>query len=136
MDTQKNLWPRILLSRMPLCAVQTRLSTRLSLGCASLHAYWNKGLIISESILRAKNAAVENRFTASIFHRRASPKSSLEIPRLSFAERQEWVRSAMALDNAELTAEENALPDARMEDFRRQPDARIPLSYLTPPPAS
>ena len=46
-----------------------------------------------------------------------------EIPRLSFAERQEWVRSALAVDDAELPAEENALPDARMEDFRRQPDA-------------
>ena len=42
-----------------------------------------------------------------------------EIPRLSFAERQEWVRSAIAVDDAELTAEENALPDARPEDFRR-----------------
>ena len=45
-----------------------------------------------------------------------------EIPRLSFAERQEWVRSAIAVDDAELTAEEIALPDARMEDFRRQPE--------------
>ena len=43
-----------------------------------------------------------------------------EIPRLSFAERQELVRSAIAVDDAELTAEENALPDARMEDFRQQ----------------
>ena len=38
-----------------------------------------------------------------------------EIPRQSFAERQEWVRSAIAVDDAELTAEENALLDARME---------------------
>ena len=38
-----------------------------------------------------------------------------EIPRLSFAERQEWVRSAIALDDPELTAEENALLGARME---------------------
>ena len=53
-----------------------------------------------------------------------------EIPRLSFAERQEWVRSAIAVDDAELTAEENALLDARMEDFRRQPDAGIPLEGL------
>ena len=45
-----------------------------------------------------------------------------EIPRLSFAERQEWVRSAIAVDDAELTAEENALPDARMENSRRQPE--------------
>ena len=43
-----------------------------------------------------------------------------EIPRQSFAERQEWVRSASAVDDAELTADENALPDAWMEDFRRQ----------------
>ena len=53
-----------------------------------------------------------------------------EIPRLSFAERQELVRRAIALDDSELTAEENALPDARMEDFRRNPDARIPLAAL------
>ena len=40
-------------------------------------------------------------------------ESLSEIPRLSFAERQEWVRSAIAVDDAERTAEENALPDAR-----------------------
>ena len=57
-----------------------------------------------------------------------------EIPRLSFAERQEWVRSASAVDDAELTAKENALPDARMEDFRRQPDAGIPLKIALKPP--
>ena len=50
-------------------------------------------------------------------------ESLSEIPRLSFAERQEWVRSAIAVDAAELTAEENALPDARMEDFHPQPNA-------------
>ena len=59
-----------------------------------------------------------------------------EIPRLSFAERQELVRRAVALDDSELTAAENALLDARMEDFRHQPDAGIPLSHITPPPAS
>ena len=53
-----------------------------------------------------------------------------EIPRLSFAERREWVRSALAVDDAELTAEENALPAARMEDSRRQPDAGVPLEEL------
>ena len=46
-----------------------------------------------------------------------------EIPRLSFAERQEWVQSAIAVDDAELTAKENALLAARMEDFRCQPGA-------------
>ena len=34
-----------------------------------------------------------------------------EILRLSFAERQEWMRNAIAVDDAELTAEENALLD-------------------------
>ena len=33
------------------------------------------------------------------------------------------MRRAIALDDSELTAEENALLDARMEDFRRNPDA-------------
>jgi len=55
-----------------------------------------------------------------------------EIPRLSFAERQELVRRAIALDDSELTAEENALLDARMEDFRRNPDAGILLEELRP----
>ncbi len=51
-----------------------------------------------------------------------------EIPRLSFAERQEWVRSAIAVDDAELTAEDNAVPDARMEDFRRRLQMRDTLT--------
>ncbi len=55
-----------------------------------------------------------------------------EIPRLSFAERQELVRRAIALDDSELTAEENALLDARMEDFRRNPDAGIPPKPALP----
>ena len=53
-----------------------------------------------------------------------------KIPRPSFAERQECVRRAVALDDSELTAEENALPDARMGDFRRQPEAGIPLEQM------
>ncbi|MEO6742625.1 MAG: hypothetical protein ABIP20_20475 [Chthoniobacteraceae bacterium] len=57
-----------------------------------------------------------------------------EIPRLSFAERQEWVRSAIAVDDAELTAEENALTHARMEDSRRQPGAGIALEFAVRPP--
>jgi putative addiction module component (TIGR02574 family) len=52
-----------------------------------------------------------------------------EIPKLSFAERQELVRRAIALDD-ELTPEENALLDARMEDFRQAPDAGIRLEQL------
>ena len=53
-----------------------------------------------------------------------------EIPRLCFAERQKLVRSALAVDDAELTAAENAPLDARMEDFRCNPDAGVPLEEL------
>jgi hypothetical protein len=53
-----------------------------------------------------------------------------EIPNLSFAQRQELVRRAIALDEGELTPEENALLDARMEDFQRDPGAGIPLEKL------
>ena len=53
-----------------------------------------------------------------------------ETPRLSFAERQELVRHAIALDASDMTVEENALFDARMEDFRRNPDAGILLEEL------
>ena len=45
---------------------------------------------------------------------------------MSFAERQELVRRTIALDDSELSAEENALLDARMEDLRRNPEAGIP----------
>ena len=46
-----------------------------------------------------------------------------EIPNLSFAQRQELVRHAIALDEDDLTPEEIALLDGRMEDFRRDPGA-------------
>ncbi|MEI9894834.1 MAG: hypothetical protein WDN28_13355 [Chthoniobacter sp.] len=50
-----------------------------------------------------------------------------EIPKLSFAERQELVRRAIAVDEVKLTAEEESILDARMEDFRRNPDTGVPL---------
>jgi hypothetical protein len=53
-----------------------------------------------------------------------------EIPNLSFAQRQELVRRAIAIDGDDLTPEENALLDARMDDFRRNPDSGIPLDEL------
>jgi hypothetical protein len=53
-----------------------------------------------------------------------------EIPNLSFAQRQELVRRAIALDEDELTSEENALLDARMENFRHGPGAGIPIEHL------
>ena len=53
-----------------------------------------------------------------------------EIPNLSFAQRQELVRRAISLDEGDLKPEENALLDARMDDFRRDPEAGIPLEQL------
>jgi len=53
-----------------------------------------------------------------------------EIPNLSFAQRQELVRRAISLDDDDLTPAETALLDARMEDFRRNPEAGIPLEQL------
>ena len=53
-----------------------------------------------------------------------------EIPNLSFAQRQELVRRAIALDDEDLTPAESALLDARMEDFRRNPEEGIPLEQL------
>lgn len=52
------------------------------------------------------------------------------IPKLSFAERQELIRHALAVDEDGLTAEESAVLDARMEDFRAHPEAGIPLEQL------
>ena len=53
-----------------------------------------------------------------------------EIPRLSFAERQELVRCAVALDDSELRVEDPALLDARTECFRRNRHAGLPLEEL------
>ncbi len=53
-----------------------------------------------------------------------------EIPKLSFAERQELVQRAIAVDDDELTPEEKTTLDARMEDFHQNPEAGIPLEQL------
>lgn len=53
-----------------------------------------------------------------------------EIPKLSFAERQELIRRAIAVEEEELTPEENAILDERMEDFRRNPTAGISVENL------
>ena len=53
-----------------------------------------------------------------------------EIPKLSFAERQELVRRAIAVEDEELTPEEKAILDERLEDFRRNPESGIPAEQL------
>ncbi len=53
-----------------------------------------------------------------------------EIPKLSFAERQELVRRAIAIEDDELTPEENAILDQRLDDFQRKPDAGTPVHDL------
>jgi putative addiction module component (TIGR02574 family) len=53
-----------------------------------------------------------------------------EIPKLSFAERQELVRHAIAVEDHDLTAEEKAVLDERLEDFRRNPNSGISAEQL------
>ena len=53
-----------------------------------------------------------------------------EIPKLSFAERQELVRRAIEIEEHDLTAEEKAILDERLADFRRNPNSGIPAEQL------
>jgi hypothetical protein len=53
-----------------------------------------------------------------------------EIPKLSFAERQELVRCAIEVEDGELTAEEKAILAERIEDFRLHPNSGTPAEQL------
>ena len=53
-----------------------------------------------------------------------------EIPRLSFAERQELIRRAIEVEDEELTPEEKAILERRLEDFRRNPNSGVPAEQL------
>ncbi|PZR75260.1 MAG: hypothetical protein DLM73_05740 [Chthoniobacterales bacterium] len=53
-----------------------------------------------------------------------------EIPRLSFAERQELVRRATEVEDQDLTSGERAILDERLVDFRQEPNAGIPAEQL------
>ena len=53
-----------------------------------------------------------------------------EIPKLSFAERQELVRRAIEVEDHDLTSEEKAILNERLEDFRRDPNSGIPAEQL------
>jgi len=51
--------------------------------------------------------------------------SLTEIPKLSFAERQELVRRAIEVEDQDLTAEEKGILEKRLADFRRNPNSGI-----------
>jgi putative addiction module component (TIGR02574 family) len=53
-----------------------------------------------------------------------------EIPKLSFAERQELVRHAIEIEDHDLTAEEKAILDERLADFRRNPNSGLPAEQV------
>ena len=53
-----------------------------------------------------------------------------EIPKLSFAERQELVRRAIEVEDDELAPEEKAILAERLEDFRRDANSGIPAEQL------
>jgi len=53
-----------------------------------------------------------------------------EIPKLSFAERQQLVRRAIEVEDNDLTAEEKAVLDERLADFRQNPNSGTPAEQL------
>ena len=58
------------------------------------------------------------------------PEILAEIPKLSFAERQEIIRRTLEVEDAEITPEEKAILDERVADFRRNPNSGIPAEQL------
>lgn len=53
-----------------------------------------------------------------------------QIPKLSFAERQQLIRCAIEVDDTSLTKEEEALLGKRLEDFVPDQTSGIPLEDL------
>ena len=53
-----------------------------------------------------------------------------EIPKLSFAERQELVRRAISIEDDELTSEENAILNERLAEFQRNPTSGVAADEL------
>ena len=50
-----------------------------------------------------------------------------EIPKLSFAERQEIIRRTLEVEEQDLTPDEKAILDERLDDFRRNPNSGFQL---------
>ena len=59
------------------------------------------------------------------------PEILAEIPKLSFVERQEVIRRAIEVEDAELTPQEKAILDERLADFRRNPSSGVPANQLS-----
>ena len=53
-----------------------------------------------------------------------------EIPKLSFAERQELVRRAIEIEDQDVTAAEKVILDRRLADFRQNPNSGIPAEQV------
>jgi putative addiction module component (TIGR02574 family) len=53
-----------------------------------------------------------------------------EIPKLSFAERQELVRRAIEVEDQDLTVEERTILDQRVADFHNNPDSGTPAEQV------
>ena len=53
-----------------------------------------------------------------------------ELPALSLAERQLLVRRALELDEAGLSAEDEALVEQRLSEHRANPDSAVPLDEM------
>ena len=53
-----------------------------------------------------------------------------EIPKLSFAEREQVVRRAIEVEDAGLTPDEKAILDERLADFRRNPSSGVNAEQL------
>jgi hypothetical protein len=53
-----------------------------------------------------------------------------EIPKLSFAERQELVRRALEVEDHDLTVEEKEVLEERLADFRRNPSSGTSGEHL------
>jgi putative addiction module component (TIGR02574 family) len=53
-----------------------------------------------------------------------------EIPKLSFAERQQLIHRAIEVEDGELTSEDKAILDERIDDFRQNPNSGVPADQL------
>jgi hypothetical protein len=52
-----------------------------------------------------------------------------EIPKLSFAEREQVVRRAIEVEDHDLTPEEKQILNERLADFQKNPNAGLPAGH-------